>query len=63
MDVQSTFAKVNIGFSRHYLMTGNACMLIHLKIGQELNKFLEEYGPFKKVMYVGDGAVSLCRYK
>lgn len=58
MDVRSTFAKVYISFPRHYLMIGKACMLIHLEIGQELNKYLEEYGPFKKIMYVGDGAVS-----
>ncbi|CAO3670911.1 unnamed protein product [Umbelopsis ramanniana] len=38
---------------------GNGCALNICK-GQELNKYLEEYGPFKKIMYVGDGANDYC---
>jgi hypothetical protein len=44
-------------------MLGEACQLIHREIGLELNKYLEECGPFKKIMYVGDGAVSSYRYE
>ncbi|GAB5591741.1 hypothetical protein Unana1_06641 [Umbelopsis nana] len=38
---------------------GNGCSLNICK-GLELTKFLEEHGPFQRIMYVGDGRNDYC---